>query len=191
MNTKGNTWCPLFKACCLLVITSGLLLTIPSCNENTGQDTIASVGEDYTCPMHPEITGDKPGNCPVCGMKLVKKGGGSVRVSDILLESLLKPTNEFVVSTVPVITVDKKEVSTEVQALGRITYDTRYINTISSRVTGRIEKLFVKYRYGHIHKGDPVMKIYSPELNTAQQNLALLLKNDPSNSNLINAAKEK
>lgn len=25
----------------------------------------------YTCPMHPEITSDKPGRCPKCGMDLV------------------------------------------------------------------------------------------------------------------------
>lgn len=27
----------------------------------------------YTCPMHPEVQVDKPGNCPKCGMTLVKK----------------------------------------------------------------------------------------------------------------------
>ncbi len=27
----------------------------------------------YTCPMHPEVKGDKPGKCPKCGMALVKK----------------------------------------------------------------------------------------------------------------------
>lgn len=27
--------------------------------------------EQYTCPMHPEIVQDKPGNCPKCGMTLV------------------------------------------------------------------------------------------------------------------------
>jgi hypothetical protein len=27
----------------------------------------------YTCPMHPEVESDKPGNCPKCGMKLVPK----------------------------------------------------------------------------------------------------------------------
>jgi hypothetical protein len=25
----------------------------------------------YTCPMHPEITQEKPGRCPKCGMRLV------------------------------------------------------------------------------------------------------------------------
>jgi P-type Cu2+ transporter len=25
----------------------------------------------YTCPMHPQIVQDKPGNCPICGMTLV------------------------------------------------------------------------------------------------------------------------
>ena len=27
----------------------------------------------YTCPMHPEVQKDKPGNCPKCGMRLVKE----------------------------------------------------------------------------------------------------------------------
>lgn len=30
-------------------------------------------GTTYTCVMHPEIHADKPGNCPICGMKLIKK----------------------------------------------------------------------------------------------------------------------
>ncbi|MEJ5253221.1 MAG: efflux RND transporter periplasmic adaptor subunit [Chthonomonadetes bacterium] len=30
----------------------------------------------YTCPMHPEVRSDKPGDCPECGMKLEKAEGG-------------------------------------------------------------------------------------------------------------------
>jgi len=29
----------------------------------------------YTCPMHPTIVSDHPGDCPICGMALVKVGG--------------------------------------------------------------------------------------------------------------------
>ena len=27
----------------------------------------------YTCPEHPDVVKDMPGNCPKCGMKLVEK----------------------------------------------------------------------------------------------------------------------
>lgn len=164
-----------------------------ACKESAKQHqhATASQGVLYTCPMHPQIIRNKSGDCPICGMKLVKKESSNAKRNDIHLESLLKPTNEFVVSTIPVTAMQEKNVAVEINALGSITYDTRYTNTISSRVSGRIEKLFVKFRYEHIHTGDAIMNIYSPELNTAQQNLIFLLKNDPANTNLINASKEK
>jgi Cu+-exporting ATPase len=31
---------------------------------------VAAAGTVYTCPMHPEIRQDRPGNCPKCGMTL-------------------------------------------------------------------------------------------------------------------------
>ncbi|NER10870.1 Cu2+-exporting ATPase [Muriicola jejuensis] len=30
-------------------------------------------GEQWTCPMHPEVVKDEPGSCPICGMELVPK----------------------------------------------------------------------------------------------------------------------
>jgi Cu(I)/Ag(I) efflux system membrane fusion protein len=42
-----------------------LAIYFPKANANTK--------ELYYCPMHPTYTSDKPGNCPICGMTLVKK----------------------------------------------------------------------------------------------------------------------
>ena len=35
----------------------------------------------FVCPMHPEVTSDKPGKCTICGMDLVEKGKESPKKS--------------------------------------------------------------------------------------------------------------
>lgn len=52
---------------------------------STGQPpSPAPSAQLYTCPMHPEVVQDRPGNCPKCGMALVPKpapsGGGTPSV---------------------------------------------------------------------------------------------------------------
>jgi Cu(I)/Ag(I) efflux system membrane fusion protein len=67
----------------------------------------------------------------------------------------------------------------------------RQVGVISAKASGRIEKLYIKYRYQKINKGDKIMDIYSPELLTAQENLLFLLKNDPGNTKFIDDTKER
>jgi Cu(I)/Ag(I) efflux system membrane fusion protein len=180
--------CLLQIACCLL------LIVIPACHEKKNEANVSKtqkVPDVYTCPMHPQIIRNEPGRCPICGMELVKKEIGGKKANEVGLESLVKPTNEFVVSSVPVMAIQKREEQIEINSLGSITYDTRLIGTISAKVSGRIEKLYVRYRYQHVHKGDRIMDVYSPELVTAEQDLLFLLKNDPGNHLLIEAAKQK
>lgn len=43
-------------------------------NEQAATSQPAVARAEYACPMHPEVTSDKPGNCPTCGMALAKKG---------------------------------------------------------------------------------------------------------------------
>ncbi|MBI3313694.1 MAG: efflux RND transporter periplasmic adaptor subunit [Candidatus Omnitrophica bacterium] len=45
---------------------SGLKMTSHSGEHKHGKDI-------YYCPMHPTYTSDRPGDCPICNMKLVKK----------------------------------------------------------------------------------------------------------------------
>ena len=183
--------------CCIMPMVFCLLLfSLSACNENSKSDQSekqkpANKKQLYTCSMHPEIIRDKPGDCPICGMKLVEKLTGGERTADVTLDALLKPTNEFVVSSIPVTTIQKKEEQIEMEVLGNIAYDTRAVGSISSRVAGRIEKLYVRYRFQRINKGQHIMDIYSPELLTAQQNLLFISKNDPGNTSLLQAAKDK
>lgn len=144
----------------------------------------------YTCPMHPTIKTDTAGTCPICGMQLEKIKSAN-DANAISLDVLLKPVNQQVVASVPMVHMVEREEDIEMETFGFIEYDTRQVGVISSNISGRIEKLYIKYRYQKINKGQRIMDIYSPELMTAQQNLLFLLKNDPENLNLINASKQK
>jgi len=158
---------------------------------NSTDKTSGPATQQYRCPMHHEIIRDKPGTCPICGMDLVPFGGGEKAITDVNLNTLLKPTNSYVLTAIPVVSVQQAREQIEVQALGTVQYDTRDIGTVSSRVSGRIEKLYLKYTFQDVSKGQKIMDIYSPELLTAQQNLLFLIRNDADNTSLINAAKEK
>jgi Cu(I)/Ag(I) efflux system membrane fusion protein len=122
------------------------------------------------------------------GMDMSQTKGNTQNIN---LSSLLKPTNGFVISSIPTTTISTIEIRPTINALGRIAYDTRQIGVISSRVEGRIDKLYISYRYQKIRKGQKIMDIYSPEILTNEENLLFLLKNDPSNTSLIKASKER
>lgn len=145
----------------------------------------------YTCPMHPEIIRNEPGQCPICGMKLVEKIETGKKLQSDSLEILFKPTNEAVLSNVKTIFPKQKEMPSETEVSGVITYDTKQISTVSARVSGRIDKLYVKYRYQPVIKGQKLMEIYSKELVTEEENFIYLLKNDSENKSLITAAENR
>jgi hypothetical protein len=51
----------------------------------TGIPASGTAKEVYYCPMHPNYTSDKPGDCPICNMSLVKRGV-STRVAEQKLQ---------------------------------------------------------------------------------------------------------
>jgi len=143
------------------------------------------------CRSKTKASTDVQKNNDMPGMDMSSSGSDSATISDAQLNFLLKPTNEYVLSTVPVTTISTANEAVEIKALGNIMYDTRQVGSVSARVAGRIEKLYVRYRYQAVSKGQKILDLYSPEILTAQQNLLFLLKNDPENISFITAAKEK
>ncbi|MDB5121974.1 MAG: efflux transporter periplasmic adaptor subunit [Mucilaginibacter sp.] len=145
----------------------------------------------YTCPMHPQILEDHPGSCPICGMTLVKKSGQASEGAGISLNTVLQPVNSSVISSVNAITPEEKEIPVSILANGYLDFDARTFNNIASRFSGRIEKLYIKYAFQEIHKGQRIFDVYSPDLVTAQQDLIYLAKNSQQETALINAARQK
>src|SRR6188472_883266 len=41
-------------------------------NDTPAEHALKHANPKYRCPMHPDILRDEPGNCPICGMTLVK-----------------------------------------------------------------------------------------------------------------------
>lgn len=171
----------------IIILLSVVVFT--SCNKG---EEHAEHSDTYTCPMHPTVVSDKPGTCPICGMELVRKArpGEEIKITEDL-SKLIKSPNEVVVALIKTIKGEFKSVALTVQAQGVVMYDTRNIYTIPARVGGRLEKVYLKYVFQRVQKGQKVAEIYSPELITAQRELLYLIENDSGNSALIESAKNK
>jgi Cu(I)/Ag(I) efflux system membrane fusion protein len=181
-----------------IILTSLLLITmlISACSDKKKKSAIIATTQvksdiKYTCPMHPQIMEDHPGNCPICGMTLVKKSGQASEGAGISLNTVLQPVNSSVIANITAISPEEKLIPTQIVAQGYLDFDTRTFNNIAARFSGRIEKLYIKYAFQEIHAGQRIFDIYSPDMVTAQQDLIFLSKNSAQETGLINAAKQK
>lgn len=178
------------------IITISLLLGVvlfAACSDQKKEPAKVQAKSDvkYTCPMHPQIMEDHPGSCPICGMTLVKKSGQASEGSGISLNTVLQPVNSSVISNINAVTPEQKEIPATISAQGYLDFDTRTFNNIASRFSGRVEKLYIKYAFQELHKGQRIFDIYSPDMVTAQQDLVFLIKNSAQETGLIDAAKQK
>jgi len=82
--------------------------------------------------------------------------------------------------------VSRKPLMTEISAFGRIEEPESRLSTISARVAGRIEKLYLQYTGQNVQRGEAIADIYSPELLSASEEYKLAL----DSRNQLNAAAE-
>ena len=107
-STTGNVK----RASWLFLIAFFLLpIVFIACKESKNNQPTqqAAALETYTCPMHPQIIKDKPGSCPICGMDLVKKTAAGEKVNDVTLNDLLRPSNQYVLSSIPTVHIQERD----------------------------------------------------------------------------------
>jgi membrane fusion protein, copper/silver efflux system len=154
-----------------------ILSVMIACSTDRGTDD--STGHDhsreeatptrYTCPMHPNVVQDAPGKCPVCGMDLVPVDKSNAAATDDLMLS----DSQIKLANVTTQKVSMQPVGQTLVVNGRLVENEDLSEVISSRATGRVEKLFVKETGTTIRKGEPLYQLYSETLLTLQREYLL------------------
>lgn len=123
----------------------------------------------WTCSMHPQIIKDNPGNCPLCGMKLIPLKMGGAQLTG-MRQLVVSPAAQALMN-VQVAPVERRFVETEVRMVGKVEYDETRLKHITAWVPGRLDRLFVDYTGVQVNDGDHMVYIYSEQLYSAQQEL--------------------
>lgn len=149
----------------------------------------------YTCSMDPQVIEYKPGKCPICHMELtqVKKTNGEDKDEIHLSEQQIQLGN------IQTDTIRDGSIENQIVLTGTLNFDQLKTTSVSSRVMGRIEKLYFKNTGDYIRKGSPLYELYSEELNNAKQEYLLALEQKKTFANesaidydqLLRSAKNK
>ncbi|MBW1860215.1 MAG: efflux RND transporter periplasmic adaptor subunit, partial [Deltaproteobacteria bacterium] len=146
----------------------------------------------YTCPMHPQIVQEQPGQCPICGMDLVpqkspgQKGEGpgdqgTIRVDPVTVQNM----------GVRVDHVKWGIVYRHIRTFGRLETPEDALAVVNLRFSGWVEKLWADKLGKYVAKGDKLFAIYSPEVFSAQKEYILALKRYGEENSITQSAESR
>ncbi len=148
--------------------------------------------------MHPTYISDKPGDCPICGMKLVpmepatspdahaghkSMAPGATADQTAAAESKVSgyapvtiPADRIQSMGITFADARRMELDQSFHTFGKVTYDETRIHHVHTKFEGYIETLHVNYVGQFVKKGEPLFSIYSPELYATQNEYLLALR---------------
>lgn len=179
-----------------------VVATLGACGDDPGR-TVAGHEEtfeaharkhldpQYVCPMHPAVVSDEPGNCPICGMRLVKRERGSIEAPGERAQDATVALDAAVIQALGVRTapVERGALWRRITTVGYISYDNTRLRHIHPRVEGWIENLRLHQAGERVAEGELLFELYSPALVTAQEEFLGALRS--GNAQLITASRDR
>jgi Cu(I)/Ag(I) efflux system membrane fusion protein len=172
----------------ILFVTSVSIFVFSSCKQQKKEAvTVANKDVYYTCSMHPQVHEDHPGNCPICGMKLIvvsKKSMNSGTSMQIQLSA-----EQIRLGNIHVDTIGKENIGEKLVLTGTLNFNQDKLSTVSARVEGRVDRLYFKNIGDYVAKGAILYSLYSEQLNNAKEEYVNALQQQSSlGTSLINYA---
>ncbi len=128
----------------------------------------------YISPMHPWITSDEPGQCPICNMDLVPydqfdsgDSGSPIEIDPVVVQNM----------GVRLAQVERGELSRNIRTVGIVGYEEAGRTSVNSKIAGWVEQLHVNQTGQEVKKGQLLLSIYSPDLVSAQEEYLMALRN--------------
>jgi len=159
------------------IILGGVLLGLSACSEQ--REKIADLFRwGDKAPPH---TVRKPDPKAAEDLDMTKMTVESLRREGIRMAEI-SPDSVFVsperqqISGVRFGLVSVQNMEKVIQTVGKLEFDEKKITTVSPKIGGWIEDLYVDYTGKLVRKGQPLLSIYSPDLVSAQEEFLLALK---------------
>ncbi len=134
-------------------------------HDHTGEEATI-----WTCSMHPQIKMDEPGDCPICGMELIPAEETS-NEENIASNEIVMTPEAIQLANIQTTVVRKSGADKEIRLLGKVQPDERKLYSQVSHIPGRIERLYINFTGEKVGRGQRMVRIYSPELISAQKEL--------------------
>ena len=173
-----------------------MLLLLASCSSNGNQqehegshttetDTVAGMNKDSQMKDHSNMdhSNEKAEDHQQMEMQPARD-----TLDELYLSAL--PANQSVISKQSAVPVKDSIQQFTITGQGYITFDPRRNRKISVRFGGRIERLYAKYNYQYVRKGEKIMEIYSPDLNTYVSEY-IYIRQKSNDLELMKKAKQK
>src|ERR1035437_307735 len=129
----------------------------------------------YQDPMHPWYRSDKPGIAPD-GMKLVPVYASETPAAAIPPGGVEISSARQQIMGVTSARAQYRSLDRVVSVPGQVDIDETRVSSVSTRVSGWVQKVFVDSNFEHVTKGQPLFTVYSPELLATEQEYLLALQ---------------